>query len=75
MVRAMDMQILFENVQNVWIILLSNVLHPTQIEPLKRPSNINWSDWDSLSQHLDSSRLKGTYYLVLTQKEDKSAEP
>lgn len=36
---------------------------------------MNWSDGDSLSQQIESSRLKGTYYLILIQKEDKSAEP
>lgn len=56
------------------IILLSNVFTPTKTS-LKRPRNINWSVVDNFSHQIDSSHLKGTYYLVLTQKEDKSAEP
>lgn len=52
-----------------------NVFISTIIEARKRPRNISWSSDDNLNQEIDSSRLKGAYYLVLTLKEDKRAEP
>lgn len=45
----------------------------TKIKPARSPRILIWGVED-ISHQIDFPCLKGTYYLILSQKEDKSSE-